>query len=73
MPQHIGITMDVDRAVLGAGRIVPSPARELHDPGQHRIDHDRAGEAGAARIVNPHHIAVFDPALLGIVEMCRAR
>ncbi len=43
-----------------------SPARELHDAGQHRIDHDRAGEAGAARIVNPHHIAVFVPPLLGI-------
>src|SRR4030081_2383315 len=27
MRQHIGIAMDADRAVLGAGRIVPSPAR----------------------------------------------
>ena len=25
------------------------------------MDADRVGEAGAARIVNPHHIAVFVP------------
>ena len=43
-------------------RVVPRAGLQLHDAGAHRIGHDGACEAGAARVEDANHVAVRNPA-----------
>src|SRR5215472_7736647 len=63
--QHIRIAVHADRVVGARGLwrvlgIVPRAGRELDDPGAQRAAQHRAGEAGAAIVVEAHDVAVTD-------------
>ena len=55
------------------GRIVPGPAGETEHAWAHCVCEHRAGEAGAAGVINAHHVALGDSSPLCILGIDRDR
>ena len=68
--QHVGVAMHAKRLVRGRiVGIVPSPGRQLDDPGKQSVAQHRTGKAGPAVVVKPHDVAIADTARRGILRM----
>src|SRR5262249_54611473 len=69
--QHIGIAVRAQRAVVRRRRVVPGAARQAHHAGADRVGQLRAGEAGAARVVDADQVAILYAARPRVVGVDR--
>ena len=62
--------MDAERGLCrGVLRVVPGAGRQLDDAGAQCLAQHRAGEAGAALVVEPHDVAVANAARRSVLRM----